>query len=128
MNISYGRANLFAIRTLDQNEGAIVAAVKWVVDGLLGPAAISIAVVAVGGIGLAMLLGRFDLRLAGRTVLGIFIIFGAPVIAYEITQSSTARQTALDVAITVNAPAAPTMPKNAPVNDPYAGAAVPQLQ
>lgn len=118
-----------ALLALQQNDGAVAAAVKWVADGLLGPAATSIAILAIAALGLAMLLGRFDLRSAGRTVLGSFILFGAPLIAYALMQSLAAREIAIPE-VTQTAPAAPppSVPKNAPANDPYAGAAVPQLQ
>ena len=114
---------------MQQNDGAVAAAVKWVADGLLGPAATSIAILAIAAVGLAMLWGGFDLRSAGKTVLGAFILFGAPLIAYELMQSLAARDIAIpEVAQAAPAAPPPSVPKNAPANDPYAGAAVPQLQ
>jgi type IV secretion system protein VirB2 len=114
----------------DQYDGAIPAAVSWVEAALTGSAATSIAILAVATLGLGMLWGRFDLRSAGRVTLGVFILFGAPLMAYQMTGSlrgggASAPDFARDQ---VPVQAAPQMPKNAPVNDPYAGAAVPQLQ
>ncbi len=118
-----------AIRTVVQNENAVAAAARWIADALLGPAAISIAVLAVAAVGIAMLWGRLDLRLAGRTVLGVFIVLGAPMISYELMQTLAARETATpDIAQSSDVLPPTVIPKNAPVNDPYAGAAVPQLQ
>jgi type IV secretory pathway VirB2 component (pilin) len=129
LDISNRMCNLLVILTAAANEGAIAAASKWVSVGLLGPAATSIAILAIASLGLAMLWGRFDLRLAGRTIVGLFILFGAPLIAYELMQTLDVRETAIpDVAQAAAAPQPPAIPTNAPVNDPYAGAAVPQLQ
>lgn len=118
-----------AIRTIDHNQGAIAAAAEWVADSLLGSAAISTGILAIAAIGIAMLWGRLDLRFAGRTVLGVFILFGAPMISYELMQTLGARETATpDIAQSPDVLPPAVIPKNAPVNDPYAGAAVPQLQ
>lgn len=53
----------------DQNAGAIPAAVGWIEQALLGPAATSVAILAVAVIGFGMLWGRADLRAAGRAAL-----------------------------------------------------------
>lgn len=113
-----------------RDDDALAAAVKWVEAGLLGPAATSVVILAVAMLGIAMLGGRIDLRAAGRVALGAFIMFGAPLIAYEISQALRSREIAIpDIAQrSTIAPAPAAMPQNAPVNDPYAGASVPQLQ
>lgn len=109
---------------------AIPAAVSWIEAALLGSAATSIAVLTVAALGVGMLWGRLDLRAAARMALGAFILFGAPLIAYQMTNAL--RDTAAiapyraDPSPAVAAP--PRMPKNAPTQDPYAGASVPQLQ
>lgn len=113
-----------------QNAQTLPMAVNWIERTLLGSAATSIAVLAVAVVGFGMLWGRFDVRAAGRAALGAFILFGAPLIAYQLSNGLRSRQ---EIAPTLAQPlplipAAPQMPKNAPVNDPYAGAAVPQLQ
>lgn len=114
---------------IEQNEGAVAAATSWIAQGLVGPTATSIGVFAIAALGFSMLWGRFDLRLAGRTVLGTFILFGAPLIASELMNTLHDRdQPPPDTAQTnLGAELHPIL-KNAPVNDPYAGAAVPQLQ
>jgi type IV secretion system protein VirB2 len=119
-NISFG----------DQSAGAIPAAIGWIEQALLGPAATSIAILAVAALGLGMLWGRFDLRTAARAVLGAFILFGAPLIAYQMSSSLRGGEVAAPSLgqATPSVAVAPQMPKNAPAQDPYAGAAVPQLQ
>lgn len=60
---------------------SIAAAVGWI-DGLVrGELATIIAVIAVAFIGFSMMSGRISARKAGTTVLGCFILFGAPLIA-----------------------------------------------
>jgi type IV secretory pathway VirB2 component (pilin) len=114
----------------DQNAGAIPAAISWIEQALLGQAATSIAILAIATLGLGMLSGRFDLRAAGRAALGAFILFGAPLIAYQMSSTLRGGEVAVPSLGQATPPvsAAPPMPKNAPAQDPYAGAAVPQLQ
>jgi type IV secretion system protein VirB2 len=114
----------------NQDAGAIPTAVSWVEQALLGQAATSIAILAVAVFGFGMLWGRLDLRAAGRAVLGAFILFGAPLIAYQMSSALRGGEVASpNVAQQVpSISTAPQMPRNAPVQDPYAGAAVPQLQ
>ena len=113
-----------------QKEGAITAAVRWIEAALLGSVATSIAILAVAILAFGMLSGHLEVRTAARVALGAFILFGAPLIAYEMANGLRGSGTAAP-GIAQHAPpipAAPQIPKNAPVNDPYAGAAVPQLQ
>lgn len=114
----------------DQNAGAVPAAIGWIEQALLGPGATSIAILAVAVLGLGMLWGRLDMRAAGRAVLGAFILFGAPLIAYQMSSALRGGEMAAPSLGQATPPvaAAPQMPKNAPAQDPYAGAAVPQLQ
>jgi type IV secretion system protein VirB2 len=113
----------------DQSVDAMPAAVGWIEQALLGPAATSIAILAVAVFGFGMLWGRLDLRAAGRAVLGAFIPFGAPLIAYQMSSSFRSSEVAAPSLGQATPPvaAAPQMPKNTPAQDPYAGAAVPQL-
>ncbi|MBB4642585.1 TrbC/VirB2 family protein [Rhizorhapis suberifaciens] len=60
---------------------AILAATQWMSGTLLGSLATTIAVIAIGWVGLMMLSGRIDLRRGLTVVLGCFILFGAPTIA-----------------------------------------------
>jgi type IV secretion system protein VirB2 len=127
------RENIMALPTIslgDQNAGAIPSVISWIEQALLGPAATSIAILAVAVLGFGMLWGRVDLRAAGRAILGAFILFGAPLIAYQMSIALRGGEVAApNVAQQVpSISTAPQMPKNAPAQDPYAGAAVPQLQ
>jgi type IV secretory pathway VirB2 component (pilin) len=111
---------------------AVVAAVRWVEDILLGQVATSVAVIGVATIGLMMLSGRIDVRRAAFVVLGCFILFGAPSIAAGLQalagggpgpDSSAPVFTAPPY---VPPPLPPPPPPPPPANpDPYAGAAVP---
>jgi type IV secretory pathway VirB2 component (pilin) len=114
----------------DQSAGAMPAAVGWIEQALLGPAATSIAILAVAVLGFGMLWGHSDVRVAGRVTLGAFILFGAPLIAYQMASSLRGGEVAAPYVAQQTLPilAAPPMPKNVPAQDPYAGAAVPQLQ
>lgn len=112
------------------HEGAIPTAVRWIESTLLGSAATSVAILAVATLGIGMLWGRLDLRAATRVVLGAFFVFGAPLIAYRMAASVRGGELAATDIVQQSAPLppAPPIPKNAPAQDPYAGAAVPQLQ
>ncbi|WP_373475671.1 TrbC/VirB2 family protein [Sphingorhabdus sp.] len=114
----------------DQNGGAISTAIGWVAQALVGQAATSIAILALAILGFGMLWGRFDLHAAGRVALGAFILFGAPLIAYQMSVTLRGSGAATPSVLKQMPPlsVAPQMPRNAPAQDPYAGAAVPQLQ
>jgi type IV secretory pathway VirB2 component (pilin) len=115
--------------------GAVVAAVQWLQNTLLGTVATTVAVICVATVGLMMLSGRVDLRRGASVVLGCFILFGASSIAAGIRSVATGdsmepvayvepwtapQAPAAAPTWTYQAPAAPPAPA-----DPYAGAAVP---
>jgi type IV secretory pathway VirB2 component (pilin) len=110
--------------------GYIFAAVNWIQTTLLGSAATSIAIIAVAALGLSMVWGRFDIRAAGRVAVGAFFVFGAPLLALQLSAILRGSAVAEPEMIIAPSPsgAPPIIPKDAPVQDPYAGAAVPQLQ
>lgn len=114
----------------DANNSALADAVHWIESSLTGSVATSIAVIALAVSAIAMLQGRVDIGRLGKVALGAFILFGSPFLANELVHSLSSRDP-IDTQI-ANAgqsiSPAPTIPKNAPVNDPYAGASVPQLQ
>ena len=56
-------------------------AVGWLGDALFGTVAVTLCVLAVAMVGLLMLTGRLPVRQGLRTVLGCFILLGAPAIA-----------------------------------------------
>jgi type IV secretion system protein VirB2 len=112
---------------IQPSDAAIPAAVDWAVGTLLGSVATGVAVLAVAFLGFGMLFGHLDWRTGARVVLGIFILFGAPMIAQEL--AGLARGDAAKAPGQVAAdgvPRQPTVPENAPVADPYAGAGLPQ--
>lgn len=85
-------------------------------------AAAGVAVVTVTFLGFGMLFGHLDRQTAARVVLDIFIPFGAPMFARELTalardgEASELGQFAAD-----GLPQQPTVPKNAPVAIPMQG-------
>jgi type IV secretory pathway VirB2 component (pilin) len=103
---------------------ALADAVNWAADLLLGTVGTSFAVLAIAGIGLALMSGRLQTRRAGMVVIGIFVLVGAPAIARALVgltgqNPAQAPRTADQAAVL---PA--TMPTPPPY-DPYAGASVP---
>jgi type IV secretory pathway VirB2 component (pilin) len=105
---------------------AIASATAWVSDLLFGPLATAIAVIAIAGIGLAMLSGRIDIRRGLSVVLGCFLLFGARGIAEGLRSATTSEGIAFDSSV----PPPPVYAKPAPAAntangyDPYAGASV----
>lgn len=104
---------------------ALPSAVQWIEAVLLGQVGTMIAVLAIAGVGFAMLQGRIALRQGIRVVLGCFILFGAPLIAQGLAGMARGANDPPPVAIA--APPAPiAIPTPPPPNpDPYAGASVP---
>lgn len=124
--------------------GALVAAVQWLQNTLLGTVATTVAVICVATVGLMMLSGRVDLRRGASVVLGCFILFGASSIAAGIRSVATGDFASVAPVYQVEPwlpPAPPPVPPQAmrpaisdpyglttppPASaDPYAGAAVP---
>lgn len=112
------------------DNGALAGAVHWIESSLTGSAATSIAVIALALSAIAMLQGRVDIGRLGKVALGSFILFGSPFLANELVRSLSSRDpiTAQIANMDPSISPAPKVPTNAPVNDPYAGASVPQLQ
>lgn len=109
------------------SDAAIPAAVDWAVGTLLGSVATGVAVLAVAFLGFGMLFGHLDWRTGARVVLGIFILFGAPMIARELAGLARGGEMAQsDQVAAEGLPPQPAVPTNAPVADPYAGAGFPQ--
>lgn len=71
-----------------QGAGPITNAVTWMQGVLLGPIATSLAVMAVAAVGFMMLTGRMNWRFGATVIIGVFIIFGAPVIVAGIANSA----------------------------------------
>ncbi|MFC0590403.1 TrbC/VirB2 family protein [Novosphingobium aquiterrae] len=110
------------------NAGALAVASNWVAGLLTGTAGTTFAILAVAGIGLAMLQGRVAVCDGFRVVAGCFILFGAPAIARELLglASWNAGPAVFEVEV---APSPPPISLPSPPQrnrDPYAGASVPQ--
>ena len=112
--------------------GAIVAAVQWLQNTLLGTVATTVAVICVATVGLMMMSGRVDLRRGASVVIGCFILFGASSIATGIQSVASGDFAPAEADFQVQAwtvpPPPPPPPPAAPPpgpSDPYAGAAVP---
>lgn len=110
---------------------ALVAAVTWVQDVLLGSIATTIAVVAIAAIGLMMLTGRLPVRRGLTVLLGCFILFGAASIAAGLRGATAAIPgTGATYAMSRPQPRPAIEPELvAPVaaplsSDPYAGASL----
>ena len=115
------------VANVHQSDAAIPAAVDWAVGTLLGTVATGVAVLAVAFLGIGMLFGHLDWRTGARVVLGIFILFGAPMIAHELmTLARNGEADGSGQVASGGIPQQPVVPKNAPVADPYAGAGLPQ--
>lgn len=75
--------------TLDPaGSGVFASAAGWVQGTLLGNVATTVAVIAVGATGLAMLTGRIDWRRGATVILGCFIVFGAAAIVAGIKSAA----------------------------------------
>ncbi|MEQ6334401.1 TrbC/VirB2 family protein [Sphingobium sp. MK2] len=70
--------------------GAIVGAVGWLQDTLLGTVATTVAVISVAFVGLMMLTGRMNWRHGVSVILGCFILFGAATIVAGIQSTAQA--------------------------------------
>lgn len=107
--------------------GTVATAVAWVQAALTGTIASSIAVIAIAAVGVGMMSGRIDMRRAVITVLGCFVVFGAPSVAAGILEAAGAgANNAPDVASgVVEEPAQLPQIASQPAYDPYAGAAMP---
>jgi len=107
---------------------ALVAAVSWLQDALLGTVATSVAVLAVAAIGFGMLTGRINIRHGITVVFGCFILFGASAIVSGLRYAANGGG-GYDAPPPIVAPAPPPprpRPTMTPVPyDPYAGASVP---
>lgn len=111
---------------------SIEGAANWVLALASGSLAIMLAVLAVAGVGFAMLTGRIDVRRAGMMVVGCFLVFGASTIAAQFL--GVANRGSAEV-VTDSTMFRPEMPPAPPPHappppssfDPYAGAALPEV-
>ena len=115
---------------INSNEfgGALVGAADWVRSLLTGSIALTVATLAVAGVGVMMLTGRIPARRTGQIVLGCFILFSAQAIAAGLVglHGAPRLEPAADVAA-----ATPAYQATVPAleeKDPFAGAAAPPPQ
>lgn len=109
---------------------ALVAAISWLQDILLGSVASSVAVIAVAAIGFGMLTGRVNIRHGATVILGCFILFGASTIVSGLRYAASGAGDYAPPPMVVVAPPPPLPPRVRPTGvpapyDPYAGASVP---
>lgn len=109
-------------------QSSIVSAALWLEHLLIGTPAKFIAVLAIAGVGAAMLTGRTDFRRAASVIVGCFVLFGAPLIAAGLRDALGGSADARSFKEAVSLPPVATLsPLPSPhTYDPYAGAAVPQ--
>ena len=105
-------------------ENVLSRAAEWPVHVLEGSVSEVIAILAVAGLGFAMLLGRIPVRRVGAIGIGTFLLFGASSVSkglMELVQPASAPT--LTGSEVVPDPI-PVTPSSQPVIDPYAGATV----
>lgn len=98
---------------------------QWLESVLLGQVAVSLCMIAVAVVGFVMLSGRLPVRRGIWTVLGCFVLIGAPVIAgafLNSEESNVAARFAGPATEWPNFEARRELPP--PQNDPYAGASL----
>jgi type IV secretory pathway VirB2 component (pilin) len=109
--------------------GVLAPAANWIADLVFGPLATAIAVIAIAWIGFAMLSGHVDIRRGLSVLLGCFLLFGAKGII-EGLRPATDREYLPAAAIVPSQPVYQgSSPPGTNTNafDPYAGAAVPDI-
>lgn len=110
-------------------DSAIGNASSWAMSLTTGSFAVSLAVLAVSGVGFAMLTGRLRIRSGGSVLIGCFVLFGSATIArslLEIAEGSRSNQVPQAQAdLFMPSPPALEPPKRQISADPYAGAALP---
>jgi type IV secretory pathway VirB2 component (pilin) len=86
----------------------------WLQDTLLGTVATTIAIIAVATIGLLLLSGHIDWRRGATTILGCFVLFGAPAIAAGLQSAAQYSDKTVPDAITPVQPVPPAPPIQPP--------------
>lgn len=107
----------------DPGPFALPAALEWIAALLTGSLATSIGVIAIAGVGFAMLAGQVSWRDGARVVLGCFVLFGAGALSAGLMGLAWGETEQAEVQSPAQPPPAPLASQ--PVFDPYAGASVP---
>lgn len=118
-----------ALGPASNEASALLAAARWLEALMQGPAATTLAVLAVAATGLMMLGGRLPIRRGLVVTLGCFVLFGAPAIARGIMKSAAGAAEPVPAAIppmafTPPPPSPPSQPAPPAMVDPYAGASI----
>ena len=100
-------------------------AVNWLATLMLGSIGTAIAILAVAGLGIAMLSGRLPVRRGGQMVVGCFILFSSHAIASGLWDKGHARVDEPILPTNIEAPAYVAQTPPPTPYDPYAGASVP---
>jgi type IV secretory pathway VirB2 component (pilin) len=118
---------MLSMPTTGNGYSALTAAISWIEQLLIGNLGTSIAVLAIAGVGFAMLQGYLPVRNGTRVLIGCFILFGAPLIAQGLVRALRGEKNVAQqqLAPTPNIPAPPREPAKGERFDPYAGATVP---
>lgn len=110
----------FVLAIIQPDGAALPSAVRWIEGALLGSVATGVAVLAVAFLGFGMLAGRLDWRTGLRVVLGVFILFGAPMIVQGLMGAMRDTESAApDQAFRDKIPPAPKTPDLTPRSDPF---------
>lgn len=119
-----GGSFMYVVGPAPSEANALVTAVSWIQNILLGPFATAIAVIAVASIGFMMLTGRLNIRRGAYVILGCFIVFGAPVIVSGIVQATSPVVAHSSITVVESAPIEAHVAVSPQQADPYAGAAL----
>jgi len=109
----------------EPGSSALAAALEWISSLLTGSLATSIGVIAIAGVGFAMLNGRLAWREGARVVLGCFVLFGAGALSAGLIGLARTEAEPPAVQPATQPPPAPAPLTSQPAFDPYAGASVP---
>ncbi len=117
------RKRMLNLPIIATQNSTMVRASEWLAGVATGTLATSIAIIAIALIGFAMLNGRIDWRRGATTIVGCFILFGAPAIAQALIALSRTGTDEIVVADSARATAAEA-PVRPPQQDPYSGASI----
>jgi type IV secretory pathway VirB2 component (pilin) len=104
----------------------LASATDWASGTLFGGLAAGLCVLAVAFVGVLLMTGRLAIRDGIRTVVGCFVLLGAPVLAGGLLEAAGAAVPAAGPGVPVIEAAAPPAPLPPADYDPYAGASLRQ--
>ena len=119
-----------AQRSLFEPNGSspLQGAIGWITELMQGPLVVTLCVIAVALVGFAALSGRLPVRMGSRTVLGCFVVLGAPAIASALMWQGE-EPTPVVVYQAQSEASEPARPELPPANsNPYSQASVKTVQ